>query len=73
MQDPGHGTNVMGAMKIGNIVPIAGIERKSLAFRASVLTITPRRIPDVTIIPTPTCLYSSVPERSVQTTTPLYF
>ena len=51
-------TSVMGVMKMGNIVPTAGIEPTSLAFRASVLTITPHRIPDVTTIPTPTYLCS---------------
>ena len=38
----------MDAMKRGNIVPRARIEPASLAFRASVLTITPPKIPDVT-------------------------
>ena len=35
-------------------------------------TITPQRLPDVTIIPTPICLCSSLPQRSVQTTTYVY-
>ena len=42
----------MGDMKMRNIVPRAGIETTSLAFRASVLTITPHRLPDITTIPT---------------------
>ena len=59
----------LGEMKIGNIVPRAGIERTSRAFQASSLTITPPRLPDVTTMPTPTCLCSSLPQRAVQTTT----
>ena len=31
-------------------------------------TITPTRLPDFTTIPTPTCIWNSLPERSVQTT-----
>ena len=63
--------NVMGVMKMGNIVPGAGIKPTSLTFRARVLpsTITPHRLPDVTTMPTPTCLCDSLPQRSVQTTT----
>ena len=37
VQDPGHGTSAMGVMKMGNIVPRAGIKPIYLAFRASVL------------------------------------
>ena len=51
-----------------HIVPRAGIEPTTLAFQASMLTITPPRFPDVTTVPTPTCLCSLLPERSVQTT-----
>ena len=47
-------------MKMGNTVPSAGIEATSLAFRASVLSITPPRLPDVTMLPTPTCLCGSL-------------
>ena len=36
-------------MKLGNIVPRAGTEPISLAFRASVLTIPHSGLPDVTI------------------------
>ena len=60
-------------MKIGNTAPRVGIEPTSLAFWASVLTITPRRLPDITTIPAPPCLCSSVPQRSVQTTTVQWF
>ena len=59
---------VMGVMKMGNIVPLVGLEPTPLAFRASVLPITSPRLPDVTIIPTPTCLCSLLPESSMQTT-----
>ena len=38
------------------IVPTAEIKPTSLAFRASVLTISPHMLPDVTTLPTPTCL-----------------
>ena len=61
--------HVMDVMKIGNIVPRVVIELTSLAFWASVLTITPPRHHDVTTLPIPTCLYGSLRERSVQTTT----
>ena len=37
--------SVMGEMKMGNIVPIVGIEPSPLGFWASVLTITPTSIP----------------------------
>ena len=50
-------------MKMGNIVPRAGIEPTSLAFRASVLTISPRSLSNMSHIPVPTCLCSSLPER----------
>ena len=58
--------NVVGVMKMGNIVPRAGLEPTSLAFWVSVL---PLDFPDVTTILTPTCLCSYLPQRSVQTTT----
>ena len=51
-----------------NIVPRTGIEPTSLAFPASVLTITPPRLSDVTTVPTPTNLCGFLPERLVQTT-----
>ena len=72
-KDPGHGTSVMDVMKIGNIVPRVGIKPTSLAFRASVKTITTCRLPDVTTILMPTCLNSSLSLRSVQTITILRF
>ena len=50
-------TNVVGVMERRNIAPKAGIETTSLAFRANVLTITPPRLPAVTTLPTPTCIY----------------
>ena len=47
-------TFIMGVIKMGNIVPRA--------------TLTQCRLPDVIPIPMPTCLYSCLPQRSVQTT-----
>ena len=38
-------TSVLGVMKIGNIVPRAGIKSTSLAFHASMLSITPHGLP----------------------------
>ena len=38
-------------MKMGNIAPRVGIKLTSLVFQASVLIITPPRLPDDTIIP----------------------
>ena len=49
-------TRVMDVIKMGNIAHRAGIEPISLAFWASVLTIIPRRLPDVSMLPTPSCL-----------------
>ena len=51
-----HDTMIMEVMKIGNIVPRVRTEHTSLAFWASLLTITSPRLPDVTTLPTPTCL-----------------
>ena len=59
----------MGVMTMGNTVPRAGLEPISLAFWASVLPLHHVGFPDVTTISTPTCLRSSLPQRSVQTTT----
>ena len=39
----------------------------NVAFRVSLLTITPPRLPGVTTLPTPICLCRSLPERPVQT------
>ena len=58
-----------GMMTWGNISPTVGFEPTPLEFRASVLTITPPRLPDVTTLPMPTCLCVSLPQRSVQTAT----
>ena len=61
--------NVMGVTKMGNIVSRAGIESTSLALQASVLPLHDIGfLPDVTTICTATCLCSSLPQRSVQTT-----
>ena len=49
---------VVGVMKMGNIVPRTGIEPRSLAFRTSLLTITPPKLVEVTTGPTPMCLSS---------------
>ena len=65
LQDPGRDTSAEGVLKIGNIVPRVGIKHTSVAFQVRVLTITPPRFPYVTTVPTPTCLCSSLPERSV--------
>ena len=56
-------------MKMGNIAYKAGTEPTSLAFQANVLTVPPPRLPDVTTLSTPTCLGSSLLERSVHSTT----
>ena len=42
---------------VGNIVPKVGFKLTALAFQASVLL--PHRLPDVTTMPTPTCLCAS--------------
>ena len=60
---------VVGVMKIRYIAPREGIEHTSLAFRVIVLTALRPMLPDVTTLPTPTSLYSSLPQRSMQTTT----
>ena len=57
----GH-ANSVGVIKMGNIAPRAGIGTTSLAFRPSVLTIRPPRLPVVGTI------LSSWPEGSVQPT-----
>ena len=56
-------------MKMGIIVPRAGLEPTSLPFWASVLALHHVGFPDVINIPMPTSLCSSLPQRSVQTTT----
>ena len=62
-------TNAVGVTKMGNIVPRMGIEPTCLVFQVRVLTITPPRLPDITILPTSTRLCGSLLEMSVQTTT----
>ena len=62
-------TTVMGVMKMGNSVPQAGIEPIILTFQASVLTITPPRLPEISMLPTPTW---TTTEWSVQTTKALH-
>ena len=58
----------MDVMKMGNSVPRAAIKPTSLAFQASVLTITPPMLHDVTMLPMLPCQNGPLPERSVQTT-----
>ena len=60
---------IVGVMEMGNNVIRVRIESTSLAFQASVLTITPHRFPDVTTVSVPTCSCGTLPERSVHTTT----
>ena len=43
-------SSVVGVMKMGNIAPRVGIRPPFLAVWASVLTITPPKLPDVTIL-----------------------
>ena len=43
----------MGVMKVGNSVPKVGTQPTALAFWASMLTITPPRLADVTTVPAP--------------------
>ena len=62
-------TSVVGVMEMGNIVPRAGIKPTYLEFWTSLLSVTSHRLVDFTTIPTPICLYGSLPERSVQPTT----
>ena len=58
-----------GVMKIGIIAPKARVEHTSLTFWDSVLAIALAKLPEVTTKPVYPCLCSSMPERSVQTTT----
>ena len=55
VQNPGCGTNILRVMKMGNIVLRVRIKPTSLAFRASVLTIIPLRLPAVMTLLMPTC------------------
>ena len=61
-----------GGLKMGNIVSRVETKPISLAFQASVQTITPHRFPDVTMLHTPTCLCGSLPDGMMQTTTISY-
>ena len=60
-------TSVVGLMKMGNIVPRAGTEPTS-GIVGQCATIAPYMLLDVSTVPTPTCLCSSLPQRAVQTT-----
>ena len=62
----------MGVVKMGNIVPRVGIEPTTFSFWASILTITPRRLPDITILPMPTYLCAFMLYKSVQTSMYVY-
>ena len=62
-------TSVMGVMKMGKMVPRVGFKPTFLTFRANVLPLHHIGFPNVTTIPTPTCLSGSLPQMSVQTTT----
>ena len=60
-------------MKMGHIFPRVDIESTFPEFHASLLTISPSRLPDSTTLPyslttRSTCFRGSLPERSVQTT-----
>ena len=52
-------TSLVGMMKMGNIVARVGIKPTSLALCVSVLIIIPPRLPDITILPTSTCLWDT--------------
>ena len=59
VQHHGYGLSVVGVMKVGNIAQGAGIELTSLAFQASVITITPSRLPDVITLSRSICVCGS--------------
>ena len=61
-------TSLIGVIKMGNTAPRVRLEPTYLVIGTSVLTITPPRLRDVTTLPAPTCLCSSLPERSVHLT-----
>ena len=65
-------SSVVGVMIMGNILLGVGIRPISLVFRVSVLSLHHVGFPDVTNIPTPTCLYSSLPEMSVHMPNQIY-
>ena len=64
------GDSISWVMKTGDVAPRVEIKFTSLAFQASVLTITPPRFPDATTILLPTCLYGPVLERQTTTLIP---
>ena len=55
-----------GVIKMGNIAPRAGFEARPHTLWASVLTITPPRVPSVIMLTVHSCLCGSLPEKSVQ-------
>ena len=57
--------SVVGLREMGNIVTKVGIEPTFLVIRASVITDTLPRLPDVITILTPTCLCRALPYTSV--------
>ena len=59
-------TTIMGVIKMENIAPRAGIKPTYIAFRISVLTITPSRLSDGTTESTPISLCGLLPYISVQ-------
>ena len=59
-------------MNMGITVPRAGLKPISLAFWATVLPLHHIGFLDVITVPTPSCLYISLPQRSVQTTIYIY-
>ena len=60
---------IVGVMKMRNIVPRVGIKTHISGIPASMLPLHHIGFTDVTTIPTTICLCSSLPQRSVQTTT----
>ena len=49
--------------------PVYAVPSLERSVQTTTQSITPSRLPDVTTVPTHTCLCGSLPERSVQTTT----
>ena len=68
--EPNHlHLHVVGVTKTGNNVPRGRTQFHIFGIPGQCATITPCRLPGVTTIRTPTCVCSSLPQRSVQTTT----
>ena len=64
----------MGVMTMRNIAPKVTIKCTLLLIWASMLIITPSRLPDATTLPMPTYLNGSLSEKSVQIITlPLHY